>query len=226
MDPLVSSITLLLIVITAIGLILGIGLPAIDASKDSMNFREAEQTLRLIDNYIREIVSEGNQSSREIILDLSSRNFEVLPDEDSIQFSLLSSANLLDYFTRKEVGDMIYIAGNDVNCSVINDNLIIENTYLKVVFQYIPSLSNIDTKNNILYLEEKILGNRIYLSDSSVEIDENSSSGTGFTEILAAGTNLPECTVHVFVNSTLSYDVYYTLYSGADFLVIDVKGIR
>jgi hypothetical protein len=59
-------------------------------------------------------------------------------------------------------------------------------------------------------------------------IDDNllTTSGNGYSEISSSGQALPSCQVHFFMNSTVDYDIYYKLYAGADFFVVEVRNIR
>ena len=126
---------------------------------------------------------------------------------------------------------MMYISGNDVDCYE-NGNITMENSYLKAVFQRVDQsspLSSINTANNILALEEKTYNTYIYPENTSILIDDDPSTayGTGYSELSGSGKGLPVCQVHFYVNSSAtSYDVYYILYAGADFLVIDVRNVN
>ncbi|MBI5072833.1 hypothetical protein HZA99_03370, partial [Candidatus Woesearchaeota archaeon] len=90
---------------------------------------------------------------------------------------------------------------------------------------------NYDTAGNIVLMREKILNTTIRPSDSSIIIDNDmtTSKGTGYSE-MNTGKNVARCRVHFFMNSTsinsVSYDIYYTLYSGADFLSVEVRNIE
>jgi len=81
----------------------------------------------------------------------------------------------------------------------------------------------------VLSIKEKSSETTVSIVNSSIVIDGNqsSSTGNGYSELLRSGTSLPECTVHFFINSTSSdYDIFYTLYSGADFFVVDIRNVR
>ena len=83
------------------------------------------------------------------------------------------------------------------------------------------------TDRLLLQLTEKTNNITTYVGNSSIVINEDpaTSVGVGYSEISRSGTNLPLCQVHAFVNMTTDYDVYYKLYAGADFLVIEVRNI-
>jgi len=64
--------------------------------------------------------------------------------------------------------------------------------------------------------------------DSSIVVDGDpaTSSGNGVSYLERIGQDMPKCRAHFSMNSTVSYDIYYTLYSGADFLSVDVRNVR
>jgi hypothetical protein len=120
------------------------------------------------------------------------------------------------------------ISESSVTCTEA-ENMIMENNYIRVELQKVRKnqpLSDIDTKNNIVSITFKETGDTIYPSDSSTRIDgyEETSAGVGYSELLAEGQQ-PVCTAHFFVDSIYNYDIYYKLYSGADFLVVEVANI-
>jgi len=232
-NPVLSSALLVLIVISLWAVVINIGNMTIASSKVYVNYNQAERILKYIDNIIKEVVLEGNSSVREF--HPSSGEFKVIGSENSIETSIVG--NVIEYFSRKIEGNLVKIAGADVNCykgDIDNDgdlDLVMENSFLKAGFQYIEKtnpMSGINTQHNIIYLEEKSYGTIIIPTNSSIVIDDNptTSYGVGYSEILKEGRSRPVCIVHFFVNASLSYDIYYKLYAGADFLVIDIRNVQ
>ena len=227
-NPLISIVFIVGIVIAAITITLTLGNPIIDVTKDSVKLKQAEDAISLIDKKILEVVAEGKGSSRQIQI-LAPSTVVVSSDENAVQYSLETQAELLTYLSRIFDNNIARISESDVNCRKEN-NLIAENSFVRFEFQHVEKsapLSFIDTKENIKSIKEKIAGTVLFPEDTSVMIDNitETAAGTGYTEILKEGT-LPICTVHVFVNSTVSYDIYYRLYSGADFIVMEVANVR
>lgn len=217
MNPLLSSAILVMITVTGIILVLGLGKPIIDSATDLAQIQESETLLRRINNYIIETASEGNGSSRFLSF-YSPAAFEVYPQDDSIV------AEFKTPYVLSRKYPIMYLSGSDANCTS-GGNLTIENSKLKAVFQYVQSqqpFSSINTANNIVYLEEKSSNSRVYTTNSSVRIDglPTSSYGNGYSEVMRTGNNLPFCRVHFYINSIsgIKYDIFYTLYSGSDFI--------
>lgn len=227
-SPILASSFLVLVFAVAVGIVVSIGLPAVDMATATSRFDDALITVKLIDNAIREVVFEGAGAKR-LVKFASPGDFEAIPQEDSVQFKMQGPA-VLEYLSRRITGNIVQIAGSDVSCSDAG-NLTIENSYLRVDLKNVAPATpaaSINTNDTILAIKEKSGGTTVAFVNSTVVIDGNpaTASGTGYSEILKKGRDLPSCTAHVFVNSTADYDIYYTLYAGADFLVMDVRNVR
>lgn len=225
------------IVIVGVAFILVQSMPIIESSTSSTKLKNAENIMRTLDNSIMEVAQEGGNASR-LVTFTTPDEFVVLDNEDAIEFRIRSSAETgIDYFARIIRNNLVFISGNDVSCTESdanndgNKDLVLENSFLKAAFQSVKRtqpLSQLDTSYNIIQITEKIDYNSVTFANTSLVIDDNSSTsyGTGFSEILMPGKALPECTVHFFVDSGVKYDIYYKLYAGADFLAIEVRNIR
>ncbi|MBI4018104.1 MAG: hypothetical protein HY368_00675 [Candidatus Aenigmarchaeota archaeon] len=230
-SPIVTFVLVTAIAIAAMFMVLNIGLPAIEGAKTGETFRQTESVMIQIDNAVREVAKEG-VGSRRVIKFTSQGDIEVVPQEDFIQSRTESKASAIDFLSRKTGKNIMYIGGEDVVCDA-SANFTVENTFFKAVLLKaanatpLPSLS---TNNIIISLTEKDSGTQVNVTNSTIIIDDNPAlaGGTGFTELLRAGRGLSSCTVHAFVNasSSISYDVYYTLYAGADFLKVELRNVR
>ena len=229
-NTIIQNAFLILFVFIAIGLILTIGRPMIDKAESVQTFKEAERFMGLMDNYIRETASEHEASRRDVSLSIADGDINVRKSTDSIEYSLETNTEFLQYLTRRKQGDLLYIVGNDVICNDTGSKLIMENTHLRVELNKIncSTPSCLDTKYNILNMTQKDTDITIAPADTSVYIDGNTSTavGTGYSELLINDTEQPLCITHFSVNSGVDYEIYYKLYAGADFLDIDVRNIR
>lgn len=225
MDSMISYIIVVAIVIIGVGIVLVVGTPVIDKAKSSLEFREAENFFIKLDSSIREVVKEGEGSSR--LIKSSSGDFRISSEEDLIEFSQRTS--LFDYLARKITNGVLLISGADVSCyekDINNDGkqeLVMENSYIAVALNKVNG--TYDTKKNIVNIRKQVIS--INPVDSSIVIDKNinTASGTGFSYLEKTGIEFPKCRARFFMNSTLNYDIFYTLYSGADFLVVEVRNI-
>ncbi len=228
-NPILSSVLVFLTVVIAATIVLNIGNEAIESSKKASSIKDAQNAMFILDNAIKEVSSEGIGAKRSVRISYPGK-FESIPGEDAIQFESVQGMQLFEYLSREFKGNFARISGGDVSCDD-SGNLTVENTFLKLQLRNIPETSpmaSINTTEILISLGEKANSTEIAFINSSVVIDDNLSTanGTGYTEISNKGKFLPFCQVHAFVNSTKSYDIYYRLYAGADFIVIDVKNVK
>lgn len=230
MNPLVSVMIVTLFIMIAMGIVLVSGKPLIAKAEAATSLREAEGIMAQLNNYIRQISSEGAGSSRKITINSKDGSFEVSSSQDSIIYKL-EGPPFYDYLSRKNVGDIYFIGGGDVDCYESGNHLIMENSRINASFQLIGSpdyWDSIDTSSNIEMLRQKDAGLTVYIVNSSVLVNDIAQTGygNGYSEILKTGTKLPFCVVHFHVNSSYGkpYDIYYTLFNGADFIVQEVRG--
>lgn len=230
MNTLLSVGILLVIVMVAIIIVITVGRPTFESAIKNSDIKDAENDLHFIDEYIRTVAREGRYAFRNYKF-TSAKYFESIPGENAIQFSTTTPVSLIDFMTRSFSGNFVYIAGADVSCQQKDGDgdgvadLVAENTRLKAVFKKVTNV--MDTSQIIMQITDKTNNITTNVGNSSILIDEDpaTSVGTGYTDIGSTGVKLPLCQVHAFVNSTVDYDVYYKLYAGADFLVIEVRNI-
>jgi hypothetical protein len=230
MNVLVSAVLVIGLVIAGIALVMSVGMPVLEASQEALGFDNGVSWLNRLDTAIKEVSSEGYGSSR--ILQSPNGNWQVSSGADSIWLTAHFVSG--DYLTRAVVGSVLRIAGGDVRCAIEDGNgdgktdLIMENSMVKIVLQKVNGTLN--TSQNILLMKEKTNNLTIIPSDSSITIDGNlaTSYGSGWSNLAPLGDELPFCRANFFVNSTagLSYDIFYTLYAGADFVVIEVRNVK
>ncbi len=228
MSNLISAALLFLISLMAIALVLEVGMPIVNLAKETSEIHDAESDLHFIDTYVRAVAREGKDSVR-IFRFTSPKQFETIPGEDAIQYSMETQTSFFDYLSRSLSGNFAYIAGSNVDCTekdMNNDganDLVMENDKIIAVFRKMSG--SVDTSNIIMQITRKFDGSTVYVGNSSIVIDGDLSTsvGIGYTEISSNGLQKPVCQVHALVQGTIDYDVYYTLYAGADFFVTEVR---
>jgi len=236
MSTILSFMIVVALVAIGIGIVTSTGNPIVESLTADAQIRIADDVVKSIDNAVMDVVRDGKGGAR-VITFTAPKEFEVIPEEDAVQFRVETASGLQDYLSRTQERNKVTIAGGDVNCFERDENgdgstdLVVENTYIKGVFRRTPKtapLSSINTTESIILLNEKTGGTNITFSNTSVLIDgiAGSERGTGYSEISRTGSALPACRVHFFVNATaVRYDVYYKLYAGADFFVAEVDNI-
>jgi hypothetical protein len=115
-SPFIASALLILIGITGIYLGLTVLTPAIDKAKDSAVINEALQNLKLIDEYIKEVTSEGIDSKRTFSLKVTEGTYKVDSTINYINFTYNMKTNLDVSGQRDNIN--ITRSGNDLNLFV------------------------------------------------------------------------------------------------------------
>jgi len=207
-NPLVQNAILVFIVLFAIVLILTIGKPIIDRSQYTESFKQMELTFDEI---------------------------RAIPGEDIIQYEFSAPLDILEYLSRRSKKNLLYIAGSDVTCNETASKIFMENTHLKMELKkvaYNSPLNSINTSEAILNITQKDQDVTIEPADSSIILDNDTATGwgDGYSEILKNVTNAPLCIAHFYVEPSSSivdsYDVYYILYAGADFVEVSVRNVK
>lgn len=94
LSPFISTALIMLIGIVTISLVLGVVNPSLDKARDSAVINEAFRNLNLIDNTIKEVVSEGENSRRTIQLRVTEGLYEIDSNSDSLNFTYSMKTNL------------------------------------------------------------------------------------------------------------------------------------
>jgi hypothetical protein len=234
-STLISTAFIVLMTVMAMALTLTIGMPAINKAKEASVINEALQNMKVIDNTIREVASEGTGSLRSPQIKVSGGEYKVNQKANSVDFTYTLKYGLLQPGTFVKEGNLLMMSGVNAKASVYDlngdglDELVLENEILRVgILKNGTSSSqvSIDTSNVIKLLSIKESGTNVTLTDSSVILDDfaGSSSGTGYTELVTPGDNLSKAEAVVHMNtSTMNYDIVYTLQSGADFLIVKIQ---
>lgn len=234
LNPLISIALVILILVVAISLALTFGEDVINRINEVNVINEATRNMKLLDNTIRRVASEGLGSLRKIQIKVSGGSYKINEKTNSIEFSYLVKYGTVEPGTYLKVSNLLLISGANAKAYEADldgdgeDELVLENEILKVAIQKVGSRDNfqpIDTKNNIKLILFKENNANITPEDSSVIFDDISTSsyGNGFSELVREGDHLAKAEALVHVNSTfLEYDLVYTLQSGADYLIVKV----
>ena len=109
----ISASLIIVFSILAISLILNTLTPVINKAKDSSIINEGFQNLELIDNTIREVVSEGEDSKRNIKLKVTDGRYKVDSTNDQMNFTYKLKTNL-------NIGGQRGRVNVTVNASIVN----------------------------------------------------------------------------------------------------------
>ncbi|MFH0711156.1 MAG: hypothetical protein V1944_01105 [Candidatus Aenigmatarchaeota archaeon] len=233
MSPLIATVFVILISFTAIGLVLTVGNPTIQKAYDSSKLNEALQNLRVIDNAIREVASEGINSFRSPQIKISSGSLYVNEIAGTVEFFDTIKSGLIEPGSFTEDGNIFAIGGGNARAYNNSTSIFMENEILNVTLPLLGTQSSyvsINTSSAISSIKLIKSGDTIIPEDTSIIIENvtNTSWGIGYTQIVKKQDRLPVAQTLMHVQSNLSsavYEVLYSLPAGADFLIIDVKNV-
>ena len=211
MNITVSWALVVLLIFLALSIVVISSFPLIKGMKSQKAFEKMKNIIREIKFVLSEI---GNNETRKIHIELP-KALEIDAKGDYIYAR--SDVTLLP----KKIDGIYYVPGSNAKCYETNKNVVLENRFLKVVFQK-PS-NFINTSSLLKYIQDKNTKNIIRFDESSVVIDEINETMYGYGSYeLTVGNALPLCVFKVYVNATIPYVIYYRLFSGMDFLLIEV----
>ncbi len=106
MSPLISYVLILAIGFTAISITLIFGKPIIETGLDSITVNEGIQSMKLLDNVIREISKEGVGSLRTIQLQVSGGDYIVNNSTGTLNYTFILVSNLFSESSSKKEGNL------------------------------------------------------------------------------------------------------------------------
>jgi hypothetical protein len=121
LSPYIASALIILMGITAISITLTVLTPAVDKARDSAILNEALQNLKLIDDNIKEVASEGVNSRRTFSLKVTEGTYIVDSIINHINFTYKMKSNLDVKGQRDSIN--ITRSGNDLNLFISYRNL-------------------------------------------------------------------------------------------------------
>ena len=229
----ISAVLDILIISSSLVLILKIGVPILDGMKDKSSFSNAKQTMLTLDKTIQEVASEGQGSQRIIPVDV--KDGEIRIGSNEIVYEMKTKTEIIDERTSINLGNLVVSSNANVKTWEQNNLYImqtsIEGDIFNVSIKKIGSRSNYASINttdliqSVYYDGEKLDGNFSF----SINGDSQSTTGTGYTEMIPDGnnTNLGRAKVIAHINSTVfEYDLEFTLESFADFLTVKLKNVK
>jgi len=112
-SPFIASALIILMGITGIYLTLTVLTPSVDKAKDSGIINEALQGLKIIDDNIREVASEGQNSKRTLSLKVTEGTYKIDSNINCINFTYKMKTDLDVSGQRDNIN--ITRSGNDIN---------------------------------------------------------------------------------------------------------------
>ncbi len=133
-SAIISFAIIILLVVTAIGIVLGVGIPLLEQARETGVINEANQNMRIIDNLIRQVASEGTGALRSALISVTDGTYRVDSDLSSFDFEFLMKSNAIPRGTFTREGNLVTIVGGSAKATQNSSKLIIENEILEIVF--------------------------------------------------------------------------------------------
>lgn len=226
-SDIVGTVLLMGVAIAAISIVLVSSTGILDEIKERSLYDKAKDQMGIIDSSVRLVSEEGRGSSR--LVYINDGEYNVNATSDTIRFAMETKSKIIPPGVARKEGNVLISTGADVKAYDNGEELVIENgrfvfAAMKIGSEFAPE--KIDTASLIKRFGP---GGKVKPKSSRLIVDdiETSSSGTGYTKIIQEGDMITKGTIVAHVKSTqVSYEIWYTLSSGADFVEIDVKNIE
>jgi hypothetical protein len=183
------------------------------------------------DKIIQDVASEGNGSKRTVSLRFDIGKLTVNGSSDKLYWDFDSESQVVSPRTSTSFGNVVF--GSKLETTAYEGDYqgigayVLENEHIRAYFRKIGSPSSqqaYSTNQLLLGIYQKDLGQWMPLQSLEISLDgqESSESGTGYTVLEQLGTDLPYATVSAYMSSGYAnYFLNFTLESGTDFLEIE-----
>ena len=234
---LISGVLFIAISLAAIALIYQGVQPGIRNIEQSAAINYMTGLFSELDNAARKVASEGEGSRRVVNARIPDGMLAVNATSDKITWKLETSANAISPRATAHAGNAML--GSQLSSSAFTANysrgmnveaLVMENEHLRVFLRKLGSAGgsvSIATSSIMLAIFQKDTNAWLDapgLAVFTVDDQETSSYGSGYTYLEKEGDDLPEARAVAFVNSSyMPYTIIFTLPSGADFVEIEGK---
>jgi hypothetical protein len=223
---LISAVVFIGITISVTALIYQTGMPIIDKMQSSAAVERIKSGFIELDERIQRVASEANGSKRTLSFKIDPGDLVVSDSDDMVYWVLDTEAQIYSPRTASYYGNLIF--GSNLETKTYEDDhsgtscYVLENEHLKVYLRKIGSpgsLVSYSTNELLVAVYQKDL-NQWMDATLEISIDDNSKSGTGYTQLGKQGNALPYGGVSAYMDSAYDYFINFTLESGADFLTI------
>ncbi|MFQ6020764.1 MAG: archaellin/type IV pilin N-terminal domain-containing protein [Candidatus Aenigmatarchaeota archaeon] len=109
-SPLISSLLLIAITVSAIILVLHLGTPATERTKEILLLREGKTNLKSIDNYVKDVSQEGEGSTRSLTLSISDGEYYIDAENETLRFIMQTKYQIIGAGVSK-IEDGVNITG-------------------------------------------------------------------------------------------------------------------
>jgi hypothetical protein len=228
---LISAIIFIGLTLAVMVIVYNAGMPVVLRMQHAAAVERMKGMFSDIDKIVEDVASEGNGSRRTASLRFDIGKFTVNGSSDKLYWDFDSETVIASPRTSTSFGNVVF--GSELETSAYEGNYqgteayILENEHIRAYFRKIGSPSSpqaYSTSQLLLGIYQKDLAQWMPLQNLELSLDgqESSKSGTGYTALEQPGADLPYAMVSAYMNSGYAnYFLNFTLESGADFLEIE-----
>jgi hypothetical protein len=228
---LLSAIIFIGLTLAVTVLVYNAGMPVVMRMQHAAAVEKMKGVFSETDSIIEDVASEGNGSKRTVDLRFDIGILTLNGSSDKLYWDFDSESLLASPRTSTSFGNVVF--GSKLETSAYEDSYqgtpayVLENERLRTYLRKIGSPSShqgYQTDQLLLAVYQKDLGQWMPLKSLEISLDNSvsSESGTGYTAMEQAGTDLPYATVSAYMSSAYAnYFINFTLESGADFIIIE-----
>jgi len=228
---LVSAVIFIGLTLAVTVIVYNAGVPVVMRMQHAAAVEKMKGVFSETDRIIEDVASEGNGSKRTVNLRFDIGTLTLNGSSDKLYWDFESESLIASPRTSTGFGNVVF--GSKLETSAYEDMYqgmqayVLENEHIRAYFSKIGSPSTplgYNTDQLLLAVWQKDLGQWMPFQSLEISLDSNpgSESGTGYTVLERAGTDLPYATVSAYMGSGYAnYFLNFTLESGADFIIIE-----
>ncbi|MBU0536690.1 MAG: hypothetical protein KKE20_07015 [Nanoarchaeota archaeon] len=220
----ISAVLYVLLISIVIVIVLEGGTPILENLRDKSVFIQTRDNFVALDKNVMDVSNAGPGSQR--IVPFEIKKGELTLGNSQLKWQMDTKSPVIQPRTSIDLGNLRLGSDSDVDAYESNDQLILENYYIKAVFSKIGNESDYGSVNStsiIQYLTYN-RNNGTASGSFSFMIDDNSIDSDGYSKIVQPGYDLGSATVMFYINQTdgVLHTLYFTLDSRSDYLKVDL----
>lgn len=230
LSPLISAAIYMGMAVTAVTLVITLGMPQLNRMTESTLYLNARESLTNLDKAIETVASEGKGSVRIVPMEIRNGELSISDSKNIIEYSIETISRIVSPRTAIQYGNLVIASNADVNASQNATHHVLQNTHLKVTARRFGSPTSMASINTSEVIQEiKLLDNNKTLPltpnatvmEFTISNNPSASSGVGYTVLEEEGTDLSKGNITIYVNSVIGeYRLNIILDAESDFLTI------
>lgn len=238
MKGIISEVIIIAIVLTTSVVVVMNTNSILDEAEVKNSVNDAKQVIKTVDSAVSQIMLESTGARRSIDLTLTKGKFIFSGSDDTIKIRL-EDTGLLKPGTRIQEENIILQGGGTLSSyegDILSDgqtDLVLENSAVLLAVKKLGNATEqatINTSSIVAQIRNKRQGINYNNPRTGLFINDvdNTSVGTGYTELQLQSPNLQQNSIILHLNSSanISYDAVFTMSAATDFIELSVRNIK